>query len=50
MTPTRVAIVVVGLALLAWSVWDVWHAPTLAAKVRAVVVPVLAVLAGWYIA
>lgn len=50
MTATRVAIVVVGLGLLAWTLWDIRRAPTLGAKVRAVVVPVVAALAGWFLA
>lgn len=49
MTAARVAIVVVGLGLLAWTLWDAWRAPTLGAKARAVLVPVLAALAGWFL-
>lgn len=50
MTAGQVVIVLLGAGLLAWTLWDVWREPTLAGKVRAVLVPVVAVLLGWFVA
>ena len=46
----RVVMVVLGLALVAWTAHDAWRAPTWPARIRIVLAFVAAVLAGAYLA
>ena len=45
-----VVIVVLGLALVAWTAYDAWRAPTWPARIRIVLAFVVAVLAGAFVA